>query len=284
MGYADQIADLAAIRDSVDALARWLSGENDGTFPPDSYVTAISGRVRRIRAELDQYLYEIDALMSMPMPFDPFTWVSIRQGTDQPSSIYQKRTLYVHSSIPPSKKPKPKAGGEISVAVYADGSDDANTRLLAAVDNLVAALGYDGPSDVTTETGSIFRRSVAKAQQALSSDALEQRLHKVERALEIEYLDLKQAEVDGREAEAIATLIAALNNVPRGCARAGSILLIKYPVNGEPAIFTRNLSQLELRALEQYPEIQTRPETALQALAMALENLQQPAIQPPPQA
>ena len=172
---------------------------------------------------------------------------------------------------------KPKPGDEISVAVFADGNDRQNARLLEAVDELVSVLGYGKQRDVEIEKGSIFRRSKAKAVEALGSKELQDRLVKVERALELEYLDIKQADVDVREAQAVANLIAALKDIPRACQRVGSILLIKYSVDDVPVLVSRPLSQLEMRALERYPEIQRVPEKALEALVMAMENLELPA-------
>ena len=98
---------------------------------------------------------------------------------------------------------------------------------------------------------------------------------KVERAFELAQLELRQADVDIREADAVNKLLASLENVPRACLRVGSVLVIKYPhpAADEPVVIVRNLSQLELHALSRFPEIQRFPETALQALTMTLDNM-----------
>jgi hypothetical protein len=51
-------------------------------------------------------------------------------------------------------------------------------------------------------------------------------------------------------------------------------LLIKYQDERGPIVLMRSLSQLEIRALERYPEIQMRPREALQALGTAVTTLE----------
>ena len=98
---------------------------------------------------------------------------------------------------------------------------------------------------------------------------------KVERAFELAQLDLRQADVDVRQADAVNKLLRSLESVPRACVRAGSVLVIKYPdpASGEPIVIVRNLSQLELHAPGSFPAVQKSPEGVLEALTMAIESL-----------
>jgi hypothetical protein len=163
---------------------------------------------------------------------------------------------------------------DIAVDVYLDTSDNETIgEVISRVDDLVEVMGYRQVGDIEVERGSIFRRSRAAADQV--ADELKSRLMKVERAFELAQLDLRQADVDVREADAVNKLLTSLENVPRACLRVGSVLVIKYPhaTAGEPVIIVRNLSQLELHALSRFPEIQRSPETALQALTMTLDNM-----------
>lgn len=167
-----------------------------------------------------------------------------------------------------------EAGGDISVAVYVDAKEeDVSNRVITAVDQLVEAMGYDGPLDEEIERGSIFRRSRAKAKQVLTSPELQARLVKIERAIELAGLELNQAQVDQREADAVARLLSELRDVPRACVRAGSVVVAKFTTPDGPVIVARTLSQVEIRALEQFPEVQRHPENLLEALAIAVENL-----------
>jgi len=162
---------------------------------------------------------------------------------------------------------------QIGVDVYL-ATDDATTaeRVFSAVDELVIALGYGEPLNVEIQRGSLFRRSKAAARRVLSSDELTSRLKKVERAIELASLDVRQAEVDSVEAQAVTRLIEALKEIPHACIRAGSVFVVKYEGSHGPVILARNLSPLEVHTLESFPEIQTNPRTALEALATAIAS------------
>lgn len=96
---------------------------------------------------------------------------------------------------------------------------------------------------------------------------------KVERGFELAQLDLRQAEVNAKEAEAVNSLLAGLEDVPRACIRIGSVLLVKYVLHGEQVVLIRNLTQVEMHALGRYPEIQRDPARALELLAAAIASI-----------
>jgi 4-hydroxybenzoate polyprenyltransferase len=179
---------------------------------------------------------------------------------------------------------------EISVAIYVDSDNEEEVSwLLHRVDQLVRAMGYGDPIDVDLEHGSLFRRSKAIALQALSSEELRDRLAKAERGLELAGLELRQAQVDHGEATAVSMLLAEIKEIPRACIRAGSVMLVKYTSSDGPVLLVRTLSQLEIRALDRYPEIQKNPEALLESLATAVDALKPthpevegPSAGPPP--
>jgi hypothetical protein len=163
---------------------------------------------------------------------------------------------------------------ELSVFVYLDTEDqEAIGRITTRLDQMVDSLGYDGPHIIETQRGSFIRRSRAFLRGGLSSDEVRTRLIKIERALELATLDVRQADVNVKTASAVAGLLAALNTVDRAVMKVESILLLKYVTPQGPIVLTRTLSQIELRALEKYPEIQLNPEQALRALAAAVESM-----------
>ncbi|MFF0000193.1 hypothetical protein [Streptomyces avermitilis] len=164
------------------------------------------------------------------------------------------------------------AAGEVAVEIYI-GSDDESKidRVVQSAQELVEALGYKEVGEAEIRRGSIFRRSRAVAQVGL--DELKIRLMKVERGLELAQLDLRQAEVNAKESEAVSGLLTSLEGVDRACIRVGSLLVVKYQFNGAPVIFVRTLNQLEMHALTRFPEIQANPERALHALATAVVSL-----------
>jgi hypothetical protein len=99
---------------------------------------------------------------------------------------------------------------------------------------------------------------------------------KVERALELRFLDLQEAQVDSEEAAAFGRLVQSVEGEQRACVRIGSLLLLKY--NGQ--LIGRKLSQVELHALHLFPAIQQHPETLLGELAAAVNQLEAADKQP----
>ncbi len=186
---------------------------------------------------------------------------------DAGSHLTRFPKTYPHSGLGESP-------ADIAVDVYLDTNDnEVIDEVMSQVDNLIEVMGYRQVGDIEVERGSIFRRSRAAADQV--TDELKSRLMKVERAFELAQLELRQADVDIREADAVNKLLASLENVPRACLRVGSVLVIKYPhpATDEPVVIVRNLSQVELHALSRFPGIQRSPETALQALTMTLDSM-----------
>jgi hypothetical protein len=170
--------------------------------------------------------------------------------------------------------PRP-ADPEISIVVFLDTNDQ---RKIATVLEKIAVIrtagGYDEERNIDIRQGSIFRKAKSAIARGISSEAVADRLTKVERALELAYLDDKQANVDSVEASAVRQLIESVQDINRACMRVGSIFLVKFQTAGESVVLIRNLSQIEIRALERCPEIQARPEAALNALATVVESME----------
>ena len=163
---------------------------------------------------------------------------------------------------------------EVTVAVYLDTEEESVAgRIFRAVDAVGALLGLEVTAE-ELQRGSFFRRVWAVFRRGLTAEEVASRLIKVERAIELAHLDARQADVDQKEASAIAELFGSLTDVPQACLRIGSIFIVKYPGDGGPVLLCRNLSQLELRALERYPEIQRDPRRALDSLATALSTFE----------
>jgi hypothetical protein len=131
-------------------------------------------------------------------------------------------------------------------------------------------LGYLRPAEENLRFGSWWRKTTSRLGKWLTSEEVQARRVKVERALELVTLDIRQADVDVKAAEAVARLMASLQEVPQACLRAGSILVVKYQGDNGPVVLSRSLSQLEIKALERYPEIQAKPRYVLDALATAV--------------
>jgi hypothetical protein len=169
----------------------------------------------------------------------------------------------------------PETLSETDVVAYLDTDDpEVIEHTLRAVEAVHLALGYVDAELVEEIRGSIWRAWRVKLKNGLTSDHVADRLAKVERALDLGFLDVKQAQVDSQEAQAVATLLQALETQERACIRIGSILLIKYTTpSAGGVVLSRNLTPAEMTALQRYPAIQRNPETVLEQLATAVYEL-----------
>ncbi|MER5389753.1 type I restriction endonuclease [Saccharopolyspora sp. NPDC002686] len=164
----------------------------------------------------------------------------------------------------------------ISVDAYLVTADMmAAERVAAALDNLASFLGYSSPFEEEIYYGSIWRRAKGWIRAGIKSSDVQDRLVKIERAIEIKYLDARQAEADFKSAEAVSKIVDSLDGISEACLKVGSILIVKHPAQGgDPQILVRNLSQLEMRAFERFPEIQKNPRKTLDALAAAAASIE----------
>lgn len=164
---------------------------------------------------------------------------------------------------------------EIQVYIYLDTDDEQKiNQIVGYTDQLVELLGFAGPIDTKVERGSFIRGSKAKIKNGLTSAEMKEKLASLERIIELYGLDVKQAQVDAQFAGVIVGLLAALKDLPNACIRAGSTLILKYEADGRPVVLSRQLTSLEIRALEKYPEVQKVPSNTIAALAMAVEKLE----------
>jgi hypothetical protein len=107
----------------------------------------------------------------------------------------------------------------------------------------------------------------------LTGNEQRQQMAKVQRAIELHLLSQRQAEINGREGATVANLFAALDGIPSACITIGSLVILKYQVNGQPQLHARQLSDKELEAIELFPDLHTRPDRFFECLADAVALL-----------
>lgn len=149
----------------------------------------------------------------------------------------------------------------VPVSVYLDSANNANEIELAVVE----LLDYFGVEIVERKppiTGSWFGLMLGRFKRALSTDQAEEIIARVERAMTVRLLDQPQADVDAKQAEAVAHLMNSLENQPSACIQIGSIFLIK--VDG--TVVVRNLSPRELSFLTSNQTVLSSPGDVLAAL------------------
>lgn len=161
----------------------------------------------------------------------------------------------------------------VPVRAYIDQTPDgAINALSVAIDDVLAAFGFTVADEFPEIRGSWFKKWFAKTMEALSQPEVIERLEKIERAVELKAVDKPQADVDEKQAGAIAKLITSLNNVPNAAVQAGSVLVIKLTTNNGPIIQARTLSQDEMLELENNQLLLQDPAEVLCKLNAACGN------------
>jgi len=174
-----------------------------------------------------------------------------------------------------SEEPVELDGGAVSVDAYLDTDDEELARrAINALDSFARVLGLESPTSESIERGSFWRRAKAFFSKGVSTHEFQELQANVERAIALRAVDAPQSEVDLKTSEAVAQLVASVNEIPQACMRVGSILLVKYQDNIGPVLLIRTMSPLEVRALERFPEIQKDPRRAIDALVTAALTLE----------
>lgn len=139
----------------------------------------------------------------------------------------------------------------------------------AAITEVIDMLGFGLADDFPAVYGSWYKRWFAKSRDALSRPEVVERLEKLERAIELKYVENPQSDVDGKQAGAIAKLVKCLEKTPNAALQAGSVLVVKITTPSGPMIQARSLSQQELTELENNQQFLQEPATILKKLELA---------------
>jgi hypothetical protein len=158
----------------------------------------------------------------------------------------------------------------VPVRAYIDQTPDgAITAISSAITEVLTAFGFDVADEFPEIRGSWFKKWYSKSKEILSQPQVIERLEKIERAVELKALGKPQAEIDDKQAGAIAKLIKALDKVPNAAVQAGSVLVVKLTTPKGPVIQARTLTQEEMVELENNQLLLQDPSEVLGKLASA---------------
>lgn len=161
----------------------------------------------------------------------------------------------------------------VPVRAYIDQTPEGTINALsAAIGDVLAAYGFTVADEFPEIRGSWFKKWFAKSKEVLSQPEVIERLEKIERAVELKAIDKPQADVDDKQAGAIAKLIKCLDKVPNAAVQAGSVLVVKLTTNNGPIIQARTLSQEEMIELENNQLLLQDPAEVLGKLNAACAN------------
>jgi hypothetical protein len=136
-----------------------------------------------------------------------------------------------------------------------------------AVVDLLECLGFEISQEYEPVTGSWFKKWIFKSKDVLTSEEVKLRVEKLERAIDLKHLNAPQSEIDQKQAIAVSDLLNSLENIPDAALQVGSILLVKYTVNGKATVQVKTLSQTELLYIEKNQDVLKLPSTTFERLA-----------------
>lgn len=168
----------------------------------------------------------------------------------------------------------------VPVRAYIDETPEgAINAISSAISEVLIAYGFTVADEFPEIKGSWFKKWFAKSKEVLSQPEVIERLEKIERAVELKAIDKPQADVDEKQAGAIAKLIKALEKVPNAAVQAGSVLVVKLNTPKGVVIQARTLSQEEMVELENNQLLLQDPSDVLCRLTAACNSSRRP---PPP--
>ncbi|BDI28016.1 hypothetical protein CCAX7_000670 [Capsulimonas corticalis] len=127
------------------------------------------------------------------------------------------------------------------------------TKIAKAVRDLMESIGFYVSDDFDPKIRSWYKKFFAKSKESLTHPEVVSRLKKIEYGLEKYALQERQANIDEKQANAVAALIKALENQPSVIGRIGSIVLVKYcRPDGQPMIEFVTLTTDELMFVEEH--------------------------------
>jgi pentapeptide repeat protein len=146
------------------------------------------------------------------------------------------------------------------ISIYTSADDGAELKevLARALERFGLELSDDGPAI----HGSWFQRFTARVKGIAGSEGAQERLRKLEQAIELEHLGKARAEIDKSKAEAVAAVLGAVQQQESAVVRLGSLVVVK--AHGAVAVWT--ISELEAAELEKDSSLLRDPIKVLEYL------------------
>ncbi|MGE5612511.1 MAG: hypothetical protein ACM359_24900 [Bacillota bacterium] len=156
----------------------------------------------------------------------------------------------------------------VPLRVYlSDTPEQTVTNVSDAINRLINAFNFEISDDFPPIIGSWFKKWFAKTVDVATTPEVAERLEKIERAIELKGLGLPQADIDKKQADAVAKLLKSIEKIPSAAIQAGSILLVKITSGQGPVIQVRTLTSKELIHLENNQKLLSSPSDILEKLS-----------------
>jgi len=245
---------VAALQENLSEVSHKIESRVDG-------LSEFQGRQTGINQELEQRVgtlwdrsrelsHKIESLekTSFALSVDTHRWLAFQSLGIDASEVRLTRFLPLRVFLSDT------SGGAI---------DD----ISSAIGKLLEAFDFEISDDFPAVHGSWFKKWFAKTTEVMTQPEVLERLEKIERAVELKGLGQPQAEIDKKQAEAVASLLKAVEKVPNAAIQVGSILLVKLTASDSAVIQVRTLTQRELIHLENNQRLLSSPADLLEKLS-----------------
>lgn len=137
---------------------------------------------------------------------------------------------------------------------------------------LLDQFGFKKANEFPVERSSFFQKLFFKSKEILSREDVQEELEKLKRAIELAFLQIKQAEIDEKQADAASSLIKSLESTESAALQIGSLLIIKTKTEKGASIFSRSLTPKEMICIDKNPELLKNPNEILNILSKIPNN------------
>jgi hypothetical protein len=165
------------------------------------------------------------------------------------------------------RRPDDRAARTTTMAVYTS-TDEPPPELLRALGRLMRVAGLTTVETSEVERGSWFRRWRLRETGVERANKLVALANKAQRAGELHFIQQVRARADEHEANAVTSVIRALEGVESAVVQLSSVLIVKH---GD-GLVCRVLSEREIGILADHPELLKAPAELLGLLSTRVER------------
>ncbi|NRQ31221.1 hypothetical protein HII36_05140 [Nonomuraea sp. NN258] len=169
--------------------------------------------------------------------------------------------------------------GLVLISVFLEDAADAEV-IEDAVRAAAEQLGLDIVADSPPILGSWFKRMLARGRAEFTEERIRATIEGAVRAVELEQVEKRQAQVNATNIGAVAELIEKLNDTPAAVVQIGSLILIKEP----ETLVVRELTPLEQATLRDNPILLKNAQAAAAVLNSGQRGSTNVTIEQPPAA
>jgi hypothetical protein len=262
----------------VDALVRFVSNTDSMLHelghPKDP--DARSKFMRRVASEYGKDFDAARAFLEKAAGINKSTIIKSIGYLNEAAEDLEKRTGEAKQHLLKASKyygggePVPiyENTGELIIAIP-DSVVDLQTqeKITNAAGDLMEAMGFELEAQEEPIHGSFFSRSKWKRIKQIFTEEATEVYEKAKVALEVQQINMPQAEVTHKLATAAASLLEATKDVKQIVVRCEGLLLVKAVINGETVVVIETVSPKLAAALNAIPTMIQDPATMFHVLS-----------------